>query len=287
MIEYFNPAIRRGTSRQSGLKRFLLIMFSSMAVTAGILASSRANAQSQGQADDRDWNVTIGAGAIYAPDYEGSNDFQAQPFPFISVSYKDLAYIRGPEIGVNILRFQLSEDAKLKFGPIARYRRDRPQDRNRDLAGLGDVGTSIEVGGAGRIEIGRGWAQLSVAKDVAGGHDGLVAQVEAGIDFDLTDRMTLSASGSTSWADRKYMTSFFSVTPTQSVRSGLPVFNADKGMKDGGASLALTYRLTDHWLVTATGGYTRLLGDADRAPIVKLRGSPDQWQGGLFAAYHF
>ncbi len=40
-------------------------------------------------------------------------------------------------------------------------------------------------------------------------------------------------------------------------------------------------------MIAATGGYTRLLNDAKDAPLVRLRGSSDQWQGGVFVAYRF
>ncbi|WEK02106.1 MAG: MipA/OmpV family protein [Candidatus Sphingomonas phytovorans] len=292
MKHHFVSTRKARPSGQSDLKRFFFIVASSaLATGALILLTSNANAQEPPRGDrdqdDRDWNITVGAGAIYTPDYEGSDDYQVLPFPFLSVSYKDIVYIRGPEIGVNVLRLAPTEDMRIKLGPIARYRRDRSEDRNIALKGLGNVGAAVELGGAARFELGRGWLQLSVAKDVAGAHDGVVVQGEAGVDVDLADRLSLSARGTTSWVDRHYMQTYFSVTPAQSARSGLPVFDAGKGIKDAGASLGLSYRLNDHWLLAATAGYTRLLNDAKLAPVVSRRGSPDQWLGGAFLAYRF
>ncbi|WP_447761633.1 MipA/OmpV family protein [Sphingopyxis panaciterrae] len=269
------------------LKQSIAMAACSAAITAALMFNApKAHAQ-EGAADAPDWNIVVGGGAIYAPDYEGSKDHEVMPFPFLSVDYKDIAYIRGPEIGVNVLRFKPAEDMKISVGPLARYQRNRSEKRNDALIGLGKVDMSIEVGGSARLDIGRAWLQLSVAKDVAGGHDGVVGTAASGVDFDLAEKLSLSLSGTTSWADDKYMESYFSVTQAQSALSGLPQFSAGKGLKDVGASIGLRYRLTDHWLVAATGGYTRLLNDAKDAPLVRFRGSPDQWQGGLFVAYRF
>lgn len=250
------------------------------------LIATQARAQAREDEGD-DWQVMLGAGAIYAPDYEGSDEFEVQPFPFISVEYRDIAYIRGPEIGVNLIRLQASDDFSIKAGPLARYRRDRPEKRNAALRGLGDVDLAVELGGALAFEYRQAWVRVSLAKDVAGGHEGLVGEGEAGVRFNLSDTLSASASVKASWADEDYMGAYFSVTAAQAARSGLPVYRAGSGLKDVGAGLNLSYMLGEHWMVSAVGGYSRLLGDAADAPLVVQRGSPDQWQGGLFLAYRF
>jgi MipA family protein len=251
-----------------------------------LLPAMRAHAQ-EAPEEKGDWQVMVGAGAIYAPDFEGSDDHEVQPFPFISVAYRDLAYIRGPEIGLNLLHFGSEDGLAVKAGPLARYRRDRPEDRNEALRGLGDVDLAIELGGAVAVEYRQAWLRVSLAKDVAGGHEGLVGEGEAGVRFDLADALSASVSAKASWADRDYMSTYFGVTPGQSAASGLPVFGADAGIKDVGAGVNLSYRLGAHWMLSAVGGYSRLLGDAADAPLVVQRGSPDQWHGGLFLAYRF
>lgn len=255
-------------------------------IPVAFLAATQARAQSA-EGEQGDWQVMLGAGAIYSPDFEGSDEYEITPFPFISVEYRDLAYIRGPEIGVNIIRLKPSEEFSIKAGPLARYRRDRKVKRNADLRGLGDVGTAVELGGALSFEYRQAWVRLSLAKDVAGGHDGLVGEGEAGVRFNLSDTLTASASAKASWADKDYMATYFGVTPVQAARSGLPVYRAEAGLKDVGAGLSLSYMLGRNWMVTAVGGYSRLMGDAADAPLVVRRGSPDQLHGGLFLAYRF
>lgn len=279
------PAAR--SPQPPGLKQSAAIAFAGAAITAALLFAAPFAEAREPAADDGDWAVMIGGGAIYAPDYEGSKDNEVLPFPFISLGYKDIAYIRGAEIGANLLRVSASDTLKISAGPIARYRRDRSEKRNIALRGLGKVDTAIELGGRARIDVGPAWVEVSVAKDVADGHDGMVGVAATGVDVDLSDKLSLSLSASTNWADDKYMESYFGVTPAQATASGLPVFVANKGIKDAGGSIGLQYWLGDRWMLSATGGYTRLMNDAKAAPLVRLRGSADQWQGSIFLAYRF
>lgn len=273
------PTLRSFAGDRPIWRHALLVLL----VPFACLSATKARAQEGGG----DWQVMLGGGAIYAPDYEGSDDYEIQPFPLIWVEYRDLAYIRGPEVGFNLLRLRPNDDLRINFGPLARYRRDRPEDRNDDLTGLGDVDLAVEVGGALSVEYHQAWLRVSVAQDVAGGHEGLVGEGEAGMRFNLADRLTGSVSARASWADSDYMDAYFSVSPTRSAASGLPLYQAGSGIKDAGAGFSLSYGLGAHWMLTATGSYTRLLGDAADAPLVMRRGSPDQWQGGLFLAYRF
>lgn len=275
------PVLPAFQSRVS-LRGTLLLLL----LPAACLIATQARAQPP-EEKGGDWQVMLGAGAVYAPDFEGSDECEVQPLPFLSVAYRDIAYVRGQEIGVNLIRLQVSNDFSIKAGPLARYRRDRPEKRNSDLRGLGDVDLAVELGGAVAFEHKQAWVRVSLAKDVAGGHEGLVGEGEAGIRFNLSGTLTASATATASWADKDYMGTYFSVTAAQAARSGLPVYRAGSGLKDVGAGLNLSYMLGEHWMVSAMGGYSRLLGDAADAPLVVRRGSADQWQGGLFLAYRF
>jgi len=40
-----------------------------------------------------DWKLTVGAGAIYVPEYEGSDKFAINPFPLFSASYGERVHV--------------------------------------------------------------------------------------------------------------------------------------------------------------------------------------------------
>lgn len=228
------------------------------------------------------WSIIVGGGGAYAPDYEGSDDYEFQPFPFASIVYDDFIFIEGTSLGVNLLNFD-----GLKAGPIARYGFGRDEDDNNALDGLGDVDDSIELGGFLKYEVGIWSAGLTVAQDVAGGHDGLIAEATAGVAVPLTENLRSSLEASASWADSNYMETYFGISSKQSAKSGLSQFEADAGFKDVGITLGLDYMFTESIGIGGRAQYKRLLGDAADSPIVDDKGSADQFFSGLFLTYRF
>jgi outer membrane scaffolding protein for murein synthesis (MipA/OmpV family) len=128
------------TAATPTLKQSLAIAAVGAAIAAAFLFLPADVHAQEPPAEGDDWTVVVGAGAIYAPDYEGSKDYEVLPFPYVSVGYKDIAYLRGPEIGVNVIRIKPAEDMKISFGPIARYRRDRTEKRIRTARYRAGVG---------------------------------------------------------------------------------------------------------------------------------------------------
>lgn len=228
------------------------------------------------------WSVVIGAGGAYAPDYEGSDDYEFQPFPFASIVYDDFIFIEGTSLGVSLLNYE-----GLKAGPIARYGMGRDEDDNDALDGLGDVDDSIELGGFAKYEVGIWSAAMTVTQDVGGGHDGMVAEMETGVALPLSENLRSSIEASASWADGNYMDTFFGVSRSQSVKSGHDRFEAGSGFKDVGIMLGLDYMVTEAIGVSGRVQYKRLIGDAADSPIVEDGGSADQFFTGMFLTYKF
>ncbi|MGE4248415.1 MAG: MipA/OmpV family protein [Parvibaculaceae bacterium] len=224
----------------------------------------------------------MGGGGAYVPDYEGSDDYELQPFPFVSIVYDDLVFINGPSLGVNLVDIE-----GLRAGPIARYSFGRDEDDNNALDGLGDTDDSIELGGFVNYSVGIWSAGLTVVQDVAGGHEGLLAEASTGLNVPLTEDLTSSLEASATWASSDYMETYFGVSPGQSARSGLRQFEADAGFKDAAVTLGLDYRITESIGVSGRAQYKRLLEDAADSPIVDDEGSADQFFGGLFLTYRF
>ena len=128
----------------------------------------------------RDWAMTIGAAAAYVPDYEGSDDHKVRALPYVDASYKDTVFFRGTTLGANLVSVNGPRPGDgLKIGPLIRYGFGRDEGDNEALRGLGDIDAAIELGGFARYSAGPWLADLQVAKDVAGGHEGVL--VDAGI----------------------------------------------------------------------------------------------------------
>lgn len=264
---------------------WLIIMASIAGATMGAASAHAADESYTTSAQDAKgskWSVVVGGGGAYVPDYEGSDDYELQPFPFVSIVYDDLVFINGPSLGVNLVDIE-----GLRAGPIARYSFGRDEDDNNALDGLGDTDDSIELGGFVNYSVGIWSAGLTVVQDVAGGHEGLLAEASTGLNVPLTEDLTSSLEASATWASSDYMETYFGVSPGQSARSGLRQFEADAGFKDAAVTLGLDYRITESIGVSGRAQYKRLLEDAADSPIVDDEGSADQFFGGLFLTYRF
>lgn len=236
----------------------------------------------------RDWSVRLGAGALFQPEYEGADEYAIAPAPLLMVNYRDLVFLRGPMLGANAFTWQGSRPGeKLQAGPLIRYRFGRDEGDSDDLRGLGDIDGGVEAGGFVSYSIGPWSTGLTVFQDISGSHDGLMAKFAAGHRLPLAWRLTLRSEISATWADENYTATYFGVTAAQSARSGLRPYRAEGGLKDAGITLDLDYSLTPNWGITARLGYKRMLGDAADSPLVKDRGSPDQFTTGLFVGYRF
>ena len=95
---------------------------------------------------------------------------------------------------------------------------------------------------------------------------------------------------SAEFVERGYGEAYFSVSPTESARSGLPIYTAGGGFKNWGvgavAMRSLTGDLTGGLQLVGGVVYRRLSGDYADSPITRV-GSANQWIGALGLAYSF
>ncbi|MEM8934808.1 MAG: MipA/OmpV family protein [Pseudomonadota bacterium] len=258
-----------------------------------LLVGAPAYAQPAGQSDG--WGLDIGAGALLSPAYRGDDNYRASLLPYVKIEYGD-RFFASVQDGVG---YTLVKNDRLRFGPIARIAFARNEDGDQafaiagdetpDLAGLGDVNTTVELGGFAEIDIGVLTATLE-ARHGINGHEGFIADAR------------LSYSGRTSAGDRplfysvgpratfvgdSYNDAYFGVTAEQALASGLPVFDASSGIQSVGVGAAVILPITRDGSVSmvAIAGYDRLTGDAGDAPLVRRRGSRDQATLGLFMSY--
>lgn len=255
------------------------------AMTLGVDANA-AEAGRRAPAKDREgWQISIGAGGAYAPDYEGSDRYRFRPLPYARIAYGDWFEFSGNQLTVPVVKLGRGV---LTVGLLTRLGGGRDETDNRaDLTGLGNIGPAVEVGGFTRLQFGRIWFGISAGQDVAGGHKGMTVDGSMGVMLPLTSSLSASVSANTTWASRKYMNRFFGVSAAQSAASGLSEFAAESGLKDYGAGLGLSYRLSKSWSLQGGTRYKRLTSDAADNPLVRQRGSKDQVMNYLAMAYTF
>lgn len=208
------------------------------------------------------WNVVIGAGGIYAPKFEGSDEFEVQPFPMFSATFGEYVTVDPRGISINVYRYQ-----SFSFVAKVGYEAGRQEDDSDHLKGLGDVDAGAVIGGKLAYELGPVELFTSFDKTI-GGSDGLVGTVGASISHSY-NQFLFSAGASATWADANHMDSYFGVTAAQSARSGLAAYDAGAGFKRIDFEASVTYVTEKSWLVQGQIGLGYLVGDAADSPIVQ------------------
>lgn len=246
-------------------------------------------------------SITIGAAAAYVPDYEGSNDYRIVPGPAAIGSVGGFAFtLVGNRASVDLIPNRPGQKIDFQFGPVGVINFNRSSLKSIDdlrVRALGKVKTAIELGGY--VGIGKTgiitspYDKLSVSvsyrHDVSDVHDSGIWQPSITYLTPLSTKAAVSIFGSAQYAERGYAQTYFSVSPTQTLASGLPTFTARKGWKNytvgGVATYSLTGNLLHGFKIVAGGTYTRLLNDFSYSPITRIAGSPNQWIGEIGRAH--
>ncbi len=227
------------------------------------IAGPEGNFDNSRYSSGKDWSITVGAGGIYAPKYEGSDKMEFGAVPIVSAQFGEMLSIDQSGITLNLLN-----QGGFRLGVTGGYDAGRKEkDDRKNLRGLGNVKAGGVVGGVIAYEFEPFEVYANVNKTI-GGNEGLTATIGASVSHKF-DRIVVGADLSATWADDKYMTSYFGVTQAQSARSGLRRFNAKSGFKSVDASASVSYLLTENWTITGMGGVGILLGDAKDSPISK------------------
>ncbi len=264
-------------------------------------ASNPAAAEMAGQLGKN--TITVGLGAAYLPDYEGSKDYSFSPAP-AALAYIDghtITYI-GNRISVDLIGDKANRDWDIQAGPIGVVNLDRTAPSridNKQVAALGKIGAAVELGGyvgIGKIGVvtspyDRLSVSVSYRHDVTGVHDSGIWQPSVNYFTPLSTKAAVGLFATAERAGRGYARRYFSITPDQSAASGLPVYNARAGWKDwsvgGLATYSITGNLLKGWKVVGGLTYGRMVNDFGDSPIVSQVGSRSQWLSALGLAYTF
>lgn len=244
--------------------------------------------------------LSIGIGAGIGPSYSGSDDYVLFPLPVVQASIGGIDINPRPAgLAVDFVP-DAEEGVAFDFGLAGRVRSDRAsQIKDPVVKSLGELNRAVEFGPTAGIKFPQllnPYDSLTVSVDalwdVAGAHDGMTVSPRVTYFTPLSRGAAASLSVGASFIDDDFADYYYSVSPTQSLASGLAAFGAQGGLESIGTNLLLAFDLngdvTDGGLsLVAIGGYSRLVGDAKRTPLTSERGSADQFLAGLGIGYTF
>ena len=239
-------------------------------------------------------DVRVGLGPGFYPDFEGSRHSSIHAVPVVSLRYRDLIEVTNNEIRITAFNHLFAPavasdkpGGSIRVGPLISLNFGRNESDSPDLRGMGDVGTSFELGAFISYLLPNDRFRVRMRQDVAGGPKGAQLQVDYTHTFIRGPRMSLSGALELEGGSAAYMKSFFGINPIQAARAGLPAYRAATGLKDANASLNGSYVLTDNWTLFATVNYERLVGSAANSPLIRLRGDPNNVTASTFVVYGF
>ena len=258
------------------------------AFVLGILASALTMAASHGAENGGGF---IGAGVSVTPDYDGGEDYAASPVLLGQYNFSGGRYIaleRGTDAARSArLALNLVSYSNWETGPTlgVRYRRDDVDNPQVDK--MDDIDWAYEAGGFLSYQSGSLFATLGLSFDISDTYDGFIGDLTGGFKQEVTSRLGIIYSMSVSYVDDNYMDEYFGVDGSDSVRSGLPFYEADGGIKDFGLGISVDYSFTPVWGLIGWFNYHRMTGDAEDSPIVDSEGSRNQFKAGLVLTYSF
>lgn len=241
------------------------------------------------------WNYTVGGGAIYAPAFVGSKDYQLIAYPDLKVEYKDKFFASvGEGIGYNVINSN-----GWRIGPIAKYAFQRQENGKNPfriagkastaLRGLGDVDATLELGGFVEYSYEPFTYKVELRQGVDG-HEGMIGETSLNYtgSIDRFGPPIFYAFGPrATFADSNYNNAYFGISQTQSTNSGLSRYSADAGLVSYGVGGFVSLPVSDSVSVSAFGGYDRLGSEVADSPLIKQRGSENQFVSGLSVSYQF
>ncbi|MGO9172985.1 MAG: MipA/OmpV family protein [Rhodomicrobium sp.] len=231
------------------------------------------------------WIVTLGGYAGAQPEYPGAKTSAFAFRPIIDIRQEgSKEWLTLPNDAFSLTLYQA---ANFRIGAAGDYLLNRDHRNDSALRGLNDINYTGELGGFAEYYPAPFLrTRLELLQGISGA-DGLAANLMADFIYAPDPRWLFTAGPRLQFVNTQYESTFFSVTSGEALASGLSTYHASGGLNSAGIDATARYNVSDRLSLRAFAEWDRLVGDAADSPIVKVRGSEDQFQFGIGAAYKF
>ena len=215
------------------------------------------------------WQVQLGAAAAFQPRYDGADRYHIEGGPSFDIRYSDLFFAStGEGIGANVLRgpnWRISIAAAYDLGR-------RGQDDDEHLHGLGNINPAPELKLAGDYVVSKNFP-LVVRADIRrsfGGSNGWVGDLGAYMPLPGSSPSFFWFAGpNLTFADSKYMNTWFGISEQQAADSSYSYYHANPGLKSAGVGVTAVWFFRKHWFATCDFALEQLVGSAKRSPVTQ------------------
>lgn len=208
-------------------------------------------------------NFTLGAGAMYAPKYQGADKYQVAGSPILSAQVGPfyLDPIRG--LGVEF-------DSGFGLHVGAGFQVDPGRKDEDKLRGMGRVRRSTTF----NLSLSQPLASWLVID--AGASLRIAGQRDRGNEYHLgltfipyqTDTNVLTIGFINQFGDEDYNRTYFGVSDEQSARTGYQSYQASSGLHDRSLNFGWSHIIDKHWTVDTILGVNKIASKVKDSPIV-------------------
>lgn len=234
-------------------------------VVAGPPEGESLGATEPERRDSDHW--TLGAGMAVTPRFQGADEYKAQPLPLIDVKYGRFFAKVGDGIGVTII-----ETSTFTAGASVNWMQGYDDDDVPEGVHGVDSALGARLFASARF---KGLVTtLAATQAVTEKERGLLLNVGVAYPISVTERFKITPSLGASWANGKYMNSYFGIDSSEAAASGLARYEPKGGFKDVTFRINANYRITDSISAVGSIGLTHLLAKAGDSPLVKRQTQP-------------
>lgn len=235
---------------------------------ACIFAILTANCRAD-DSESKDLHFSMGPGIYSVPHYPGAQGTRRRFFPFIDAEYGNRFYTSASDLfGIYAIKSDSTQaGAAIMLDPMRRE--TFHEARLRHLRSIPET-TRLKLFASRTLLFVT--ADGSIATDVLGRGQGTLAQANLWFTAPLTSGFSINAGPGVTWADSRYMQSFFSVTPAEADASPLLApYGTRAGILDTHLNGLAEWQFLSHYRIGAQIYVARLDGIAAGSPIVKQR----------------
>jgi outer membrane scaffolding protein for murein synthesis (MipA/OmpV family) len=204
-------------------------------------------------------DVQLGAATVYEPSRIASDHYQFFAVPVVELNYEDRFFFSIDDGA----RYVAYSDGTFKLGPVIEL---RPFGTDLLLPGHGGslLSGSLEAGAFGTADVGIGIIEARMRKSL-NEYQGWSGDLAFDTGAHVNDWIDVGFEARLAWAGKSFSQEFFSVSPAQSIESGLPTFTSGDYWSSG-VEASVGLKLTDRVMWGFKASADRLLGDAADSP---------------------
>lgn len=238
--------------------------------SADLLEELRANA-----------SLALGVSAGVARASTGTSALEVKPKPLWAFQYGRIRISTGGAAAVlGVVQdprgpgasAELFSSDDVRMGIALRIDRGRNSSEVEGLEGMSDVPATLRTRVYASYALTSRWTTVaSVSQDILGRGGGAVVTADIGYREPMPPASEWYAGLGVSWADVRYMDSYYGVSPASAATTGYAAYEPGAGPMNLRAGVGFITALTSRWILFGGAGATQLLGYAADSPLTTKR----------------